>query len=227
MVQRVAICIAGQYRSHNETIISIEKHIITPLRRNFTIDLFYAVDKDGDIYADNHRVVAYPIKNRHEQFKRFETCGQLIRSTNKYYEWAIRMRPDMLFEQNLYLNGLLSDRLYANFRCIDPRRHPTVYISELAPELRRRVDNLCGFTLCSNTTDVISDQFAIIPQRYIYTYFSDINYTKPGKMPEDTLSVHMVNNNVKFAPFSLRMCIHRSGKPLTCPSIQDRLLRCS
>ena len=104
---------------------------------------------------------------------------------------------------------------------------PTVYISELAPELRRRVDNLCGFTLCSNTTDVISDQFAIIPQRYIYTYFSDINYTKPGKMPEDTLSVHMVNNNVKFAPFSLRMCIHRSGKPLTCPSIQDRLLRCS
>ena len=138
----VAICIAGQYRTHAYTMRSFQQHVVWPLQRRFdVVDVFYVLGMldIGHLLANRglRRIeIDSDRRNRSQQFVRFELCRKMMATTGTPYVWAIRTRPDILFAEDLRLEGLSAEHVHAKLRCANRDVYHSLHLHEIAQELQ-------------------------------------------------------------------------------------------
>ena len=243
--QAIAICVAGQYRTHASTMESLEKHVINASEFDI-VDVFYVLgaNDSGPLLKNRgvRRVAIDPGRHaRSQQFSRFDVCREMMIATGKHYTWAIRTRPDIRFVEDVRLNGLSEEYLHAKLRCANRQVYPLIHLHEIAQELQHaKLKSACSnFVHCGNISTRLDDQFAVVPLKYITAYFAShhlrqwkTNVTLEDKTFPDyrpavvvyTLTRSLLDQGVQFKPLNLGFCLQRAGP--FCRVHGNMLLRC-
>ena len=241
----MAVCVAGQYRTHSYTQESLLKYVVGPLSRVFQtdVDVFYVLSE-----SDRHRTLL-PNKGvvykdidasrsvRSQQFLRFEECRQLIQASGRSYPLAIRTRPDLLFVRPLPNVSMFDTHLLAKLRCFNANVYQSIHIHQLSQELQH--SRTCRLSTCGPTSTRIDDQFAIVPTRFIDAYFASHHkrtWLTNRSFEEPGFPVYIPGNNVYtltrsfvdlgelFKPLNYPFCIQRDAHK--CFVAEDRIIRC-
>ena len=242
----VAICIAGQYRTHAHTMRSFQQHVVWPLQRRFdVVDVFHVLGMldIGHLLANRglRRIeIDSDRRNRSQQFVRFELCRKMMATTGTPYVWAIRTRPDILFAEDLRLEGLSAEHVHAKLRCANRDVYHSLHLHEIAQELQHV--KTCAVPLpwgCRKVSTRLDDQFAVVPAKYIAAYFLSHHErtwrtnltleddTFPQYAPQTvvyTLTRSLVDQGVEFKPLKLGFCLQKSAIP--CSVKDDKVLSC-
>lgn len=242
-LRAMAICVAGQYRTHAYTMNSLMKHVINVSSFD-VVDVFYVLGMNdtGPLLPNRgvQRVDITPARAvRYQQFKRFEDCGDMMAATGMHYAHAIRTRPDILFVEDLRIGGL-SDHVHAKLRCANREVYPSLHLHEIAQEMQTRLLKSCSpFVGCSTWSTILDDQFAVVPARYISAYFvshhertretilthTQAPYEGLAGGSAATLTRSLVDQGVEYKPLKLGFCLQRSRAP--CRVLDDIVLTCS
>ena len=237
----MAVCIAGQYRTHAYTMRSLERRVLYPLQQRFdVVDVFYALDMNYTApLLENRGERRVDLNGGHRfQFGRFEMCRELMETTTTQYAWAIRTRPDILFTEDLRLEGLSDDFVHAKLRCANRDDYPSMHLHEISQELQDDAV-LCPLRGCPLLSTRLDDQFAVVPAKYIRAYFlvhherawqtnitlEDKAYPSKGTSSTYRLTRSLVDQGVEFRPLRLGFCLQRSETP--CRVKGDRAISCN
>ena len=229
--KNVAICIAGEYRTHAFTQGDIFRFVIEPLLQSYRVDVYYALDADSYGPLLNHSGIwRGNVQYRAAQFLRLEKCRSMFVET---YDWAIRLRPDLSFGQQLpALSRLNEAKIHIRFRCLDVRKHSRIRLGEISQELQTGFARNCKdgercnchFWGCyrnssvhavCNRTSCVDDQFAVVPKSRIDAYFSShhMRVTSHPKSGSYTLTRSLMDQSAPLEPISVQFCIQRGRYP--------------